>query len=231
MKYLRLPTFSNAESCPYIPEKECTHEYFLAMDFDEIELNKFLSKGWRKFGIYYFRPSCKNCIECLPIRVLVNKFVLSKSKKRVLQTGNDISIHFNRLRYSDDIYNIYRDHSLNRFNFETDRDEFIFNFYYQSCPSFQSEYYLNDKLIAVGFLDKTTDALSSVYFIYRTEYSHYSLGTYSILKEIEYSKKLKLKYYYLGYYIKGNTSMTYKNRFIPYELYDWNQQEWIRNIE
>ena len=96
----------------------------------------------------------------------------------------------------------------------------------QSCPSIQSEYYLDNRLIAVGFLDVSNISLSSIYFIYNTEYMKYSPGTLSILREAEYAASIGLPYYYLGYYIEENKSMSYKNSFRINEKMNWESEAW-----
>ena len=133
---------------------------------------------------------------------------------------------FNPLEYRDEIYEIYRIHSRDRFDRETDREEFIDSFYTPSCQTIQSEYYLEDRLIGVGFLDRSDRALSSVYFVYDTACEEYRLGTYSAIKEIQYAAEEGLEYYYLGYYIAENSSMAYKNRFRPNERFDWSTEIW-----
>ena len=96
-----------------------------------------------------------------------------------------------------------------------------------STLSFQSEYYLADELIAVGFLDVSTQGLNSVYFIYDPKYSKRSLGHFGVMKEIELANSLNLSYYYLGFYIKENDSMSYKNIFYPHEYLDWENNVWV----
>jgi len=130
------------------------------------------------------------------------------------------------LEYREEIFNIYKEHSLDRFNQTANIEDFIETFFYDTVPAFQSEYYLNGELIAFGFIDMSSEALSSVYFVFKTNYKFLSLGTYSIIKEIEYAKSLGLKYYYLGYYIKENHHMSYKNKFKPYDLFDWKRGKW-----
>lgn len=190
------------------------------------EFNDLLKKGWRRFGYYFFKPSCRICYECLPIRVRVCEFKLTKSQKRVIKKNIETKVLFKELSYSEEIFEIYKEHSWDKFNQKADKEDFKLSFFYQAVPSLQSEYYINDKLAAVGFIDISSKALSSVYFIYRTVYSHYSLGTFGAIKEIEFARLLSLKYYYLGYYIKDNHRMSYKNRFKPYELYDWKKRKW-----
>lgn len=185
-----------------------------------------LINGWRRFGLYFFRPSCLNCAKCIPIRVRINDFLPSKSQIRVCKKNNFVKLFIKKLEYREELFNIYKEHSLDRFNQVADKEDFIESFFYDAVPAFQSEYYLNDELIAFGFIDMSNEALSSVYYVYKTKYKFLSLGTFSILKEIEYGKSLGLKYYYLGYYIKENRHMSYKNKFKPYELYDWHGKKW-----
>ncbi len=217
---------SDIEECPYLPGREFRFEYFYAVDLNGMELNKLLERGWRKFGICYFRPKCHGCLECVPIRIPVADIKLSKSQRRVLNKATQIDVKYGPLEYRKEIYEIYKDHSENRFEKDTDLEDFLYTFYTKSCPTLQTELFLNGRLVAAGFLDKSSEALSSVYFVFNTDFSKYSLGTFSILKEIEYTASLGLKYYYIGYYIKDNHSMAYKGRFFPQELYDWQEGVW-----
>jgi arginine-tRNA-protein transferase len=120
---------------------------------------------------------------------------------------------------------------MNRFGKESDPDEFIAAFYTPSCPTMQSEYYRNGELIAVGFIDISSSGLSSVYFAYKTSSEPLRLGTYSILREVEYAASRGLKYYYLGYYIEENRRMEYKGHFHPHEKYDWSSRRWNREFK
>ncbi|HOO72516.1 MAG TPA: arginyltransferase [Spirochaetota bacterium] len=226
MILLQEPFLSDTHDCPYLPGQRCRYEYFFAIDVNSEELSHLLEEGWRKFGAYFFRPNCPGCRKCIPLRVLVPDFSRSKSQRRVQRKGSAVSVYFGPLRYSNRIYEIYQDHSLTRFGRKTEKEDFISSFYTQSCPMLQSEYSLDNKLIAAGFLDRGSNSLSSVYFIFDTQYAHLRLGTLSVLKEIDYARSLGLEYYYLGYWIRQNRSMAYKNRFYPQEQYDWESGKW-----
>jgi arginine-tRNA-protein transferase len=156
----------------------------------------------------------------------VKKFLVSKSQRRLLKKNETTQVTFNSLVYDDEIFDIYKEHSVERFGKQVDREEFKNNFCVISCPSILSKYYVNGTLAAAGFLDVTSKGLSSVYFVFKKKYQHLGLGKYSILKEIEYSMQNKLEYYYLGYYVKGNSIMEYKTHFYPYECYNWNEERW-----
>ena len=93
------------------------------------------------------------------------------------------------------------------------------------------DYRLNGKLVGVGVVDLGAVSLSSNYFYYDTsdEIMKRSIGTFTILKEIEFCKERGIPYYYLGYYLSECKKMSYKGRFLPHELLI--DGEWIRQTE
>ncbi len=226
MILLQEPRLGPPGPCTYLPDRTCRFEYFFAYDLSGNDLEELFSRGWRKFGEYYFRPGCGDCRQCVPLRVLVGEFRPAKTQRRVLRDCSDIEVRFRDLEYRDEIFEIYCDHSLNRFGKESDPDDFIAAFYTKSCPSLQSEYHLKGELIAVGFIDVSSKGLSSVYYIYKTSFEQYRLGTFSVIKEVEHAATLGLNYYYLGYYIKENRRMEYKGHFHPHETFDWSSGAW-----
>lgn len=222
---------SPESDCPYLPGKKWRTNYFFASQLTADELDILLARGWRKFGMYYFRPVCRGCDECIPIRLRTAELNYTKSMKRVSRRCGGVTVRFNDLEYSDDIYEIYRKHSEVKFGKVSGQSDFLHSFYTQSCPAIQSEYYLGDRLIAAGFLDVSSKAMSSIYFVYDPEFSDYRLGTFSVLKETAYAASLGLDYYYLGYYIRDNGSMAYKNSFHVNEKMDWSSGTWFREDE
>jgi len=227
MKLLSEPQLSEESSCPYLDGKKWRFSYFFAMDVTADELDIILSRGWRKFGMYYFKPVCNECRDCIPIRIRTDELTPSKSQRRAIKDCRDIRVEFKDMEYRDEIFQIYKDHSHYRFNKESDEEDFHSSFYTKSCPAMQSEYYIGDILAGVGFLDLSSNAMSSIYFIYKNEFTKYRLGTFSAFKESDYALSLGLKYYYLGYYIENNPSMAYKNSFHINEKMSWDTGEWL----
>ncbi|XP_015039983.1 arginyl-tRNA--protein transferase 1 isoform X3 [Drosophila pseudoobscura] len=83
--------------------------------------------------------------------------------------------------------------------------------------SFHQQYWLDEKLIAVGVIDILPGSVSSVYFFYDPDYSFLSLGTYGSLREIDFVQTIAattpaLKYYYMGFYIHSCPKMRYKGK-------------------
>ncbi|GAM28776.1 hypothetical protein SAMD00019534_119520 [Acytostelium subglobosum LB1] len=98
--------------------------------------------------------------------------------------------------------------------------------------SFHQLYRLDGKLIAVGIVDILPSCVSSVYFLYDPDYLFLSIGKYSALAEIEWTKQLALQapqlhYYYMGFFIRDCQKMKYKAMFRPSELLCHETQQWV----
>ena len=74
-------------------------------------------------------------------------------------------------------------------------------------------YYFDDKLIAIAVTDFLPSGLSSVYFIWDPDFSKWSLGKVSALRELTILSKIDRPYYYLGYYIEDCHRMNYKGAY------------------
>ncbi|CAL8367357.1 unnamed protein product [Gadus morhua 'NCC'] len=89
--------------------------------------------------------------------------------------------------------------------------------------SFHQQYWLGDRMVAVGVVDILPTCVSSVYLYYHPEFASLSLGSYSALREIAFTRQLqkqspKLAYYYLGFYIHSCPKMRYKGKYLPADL-------------
>lgn len=122
---------------------------------------------------------------------------------------------------------IYRLHSGGRFAQEVDLEELLFHFYLPSCPSLQSNLFLDEELVGVGFLDRGEQSLSSVYFCFDPHSAPLQPGTFAALAEIDYARRQGLHHYYLGYFVAGCRSMSYKDHFRPREHRDWQSGRWL----
>ncbi|MFO7983821.1 MAG: arginyltransferase [Desulfuromonadales bacterium] len=226
MQILRTRQVDELSPCPYLPERQRQFEYFWAMDLNGAELAVLLEKGWRKFGPYYFRPVCPGCRDCIPVRIPVNDFTLSRSQKRILRKNSDLDVRFGPLHFTDRVFEIYSRHSQIRFRQESDLEDFLAGFYISSCPALQIDIHLEGILVGVGFLDYADNALNSVYFCYDPAFEKRNPGTFSILKEIERTRLMGLSHYYLGYIIPGCRHMLYKDYFRPRQYLNWQSGTW-----
>ncbi|EMS8442098.1 arginyltransferase, partial [Campylobacter coli] len=83
---------------------------------------------------------------------------------------------------------------------------------------YELAFYVEDKLVCVDLIDWLEDGISSIYCFYDPDFSHLSLGKFSLLSEIKIAKKEKLKYIYLGYFVKKCQSLSYKADYTPNEI-------------
>lgn len=199
------------------------YKYIFDCDFN---LNSQLVKrGWRRFGRYFSRPNCQNCNECQNLRINATEFIFSKQARRVINKNKNTKIYIQRptLSYAHlDLYVKYHKHMQEK------RDWKYYNIsaqtynelYVDGANSFGNEvlYFVDEKLVGVDLIDFTEDGISSIYFYYDPDYSHLSLGKYSIYQQILLAKKRGLDYIYLGYYVKECQSLKYKADYKPHEL-------------
>ena len=226
MKMLHPPSLDAIAPCPYLEGREKQYRYFYAIDLNYRQVDSLLENGWRKFGPCFFRPACPDCLLCIPIRVDVDRFVASRSQKRVLKKGKGLRVEWGELRYSKRIFEIYRTHSLTRFGDDVEHEDFINAFYIPTCPGMQIDIFIDDLQIGVGWLDRGKSSFSSIYFCFDPEFSHLNLGSFSILQEIRKAQELGCQYYYLGYWVPGSSRMAYKDTFTLREHLDWLSKDW-----
>lgn len=223
------PTNADVVNCPYIKGEKFRQRYTVLKELTSNDFDHLLINGWRHFGYYFFMPNCSNCSSCTPIRTVIEEFKPSKSQRRNLKKNINTTVEIQDLIYSDEIYEIYKKHSHDKFNQDSSKKDFKESFFADALSgnSKLSLYKVDSKLVGVGFIDISNEGISSIYFCYDTDFSHLGLGVYSVLKEIEYANELGKSYYYLGYYIEGNGSMEYKAKYKPYETLSWDRACWI----
>ena len=226
MVMLQEPKLADPVPCPYIGGKFFTQEYFFAHNLDDIEFDYYLSRGWRRFGLFFFRPFCENCRACRPLRIDGGALTLTRSQRRIAKKNVHTKVLLRPLAYRDELFEIYRLHSFRFGEEEKDNKLFKETYFSPAVPAFQSEYYINDELAGVGFLDMGSSGLSSVYFSFDPRFSEYSLGIFSIIKEAQLVQENGLHWYYLGYYIPECSRMVYKGKFSPRQIFDWKRESW-----
>ncbi len=211
--------------CAYKPEKSVRMYYKYVKKSSNTFNTAVVQRGWRRFGRYYFHPICKDCNECKSLRIEVEKFTPTKSQKKAQKRNKDTKIIIQKPTMTQmhiDLYNKYH-------NFKSKKDgwrqkdisptEYRENFT-QGAYDFGKEvlYIKDDKLIGVDLIDIVEDGISAIYFFYDPDYARLSLGTFSLLYQIELAKLLELPYIYLGYWVDGCKAFAYKENFKPLEI-------------
>ena len=222
---LLLQEFTAPESvCMYLPAQQWSNQYRTMLEVSPEEFGEMLARGWRRFGPVYFRPACAGCMQCVSIRIPIGTFQPNKSQRRAREKCQDLRLEIGKPRVDPERLGLYeRWHKMR----ETERgwqespvtaQEYQMEFCWPHPCAREFTYYDRDQLVAVGYVDETPDALSSIYFFYDPDYKARSIGIASVLQEIETARELGLQYLYLGYRVEGCASMQYKTQFRPHEL-------------
>jgi len=212
--------------CPYLPGRTFIQHHFFGDQGSPDETALLQAAGWRRFGLFFFRPRCPGCQACRPVRIDAAQLAMTPSQRRVWHKNADVEFRVAPLEFSDEYYAVYENHSRVRFGKDSDPEDFRQSFFTAAVPAFVTEYRVDGRLAGLGFCDEGTEGLSSVYFVFHEDFADRSLGTYSVLRECALAAERGRQWYYLGYWVDGNATMAYKGRFEPRQTLDWATGEW-----
>jgi len=188
-----------------------------------LKRSELFAFGFRRSGLFVYRPECPGCQACVAVRIPVAKFHPSRTQKRCAARNQDLHIERCEPAYSDEIFALYQRYLASRHpggGMDNPTPESFREFL--CTPGVECEFFLfrkDRKLVAVAVTDLLDDGLSANYTFYDPKQSHRSLGTFAILTQVAAAYRRGLPYVYLGYWIARSEKMRYKSRFRPLELY------------
>jgi arginine-tRNA-protein transferase len=226
MKEPQIVEFSTLpHECSYLKEKICTMHYKYILNCPYLLNSTLVERGWRRFGLYFSRPNCKECKECVNLRIDVKKFEFSHSAKRVLRKNYNTQMIIcepSLTRKHLELYEKYHKFMSGKkgWKYYELTPKNYFELHVAGCDKFGKEilYFHEGKMIAVDLIDFTHNGISSIYFFYDPDYSKLSLGKYSIYQQILLAQREELRWIYLGYYVKECPSLMYKATYKPHQL-------------
>ena len=209
--------------CSYLPGRIARSQVATPTHLiDNDTYGQLVRAGFRRSGVFTYRPHCGTCHECQPARVPVESFRPNRTQRRTLRHHANLRAGERSMIFREEHYQLYQRYQAVRHQGggmdQDNRDQYAHFLLQSHVNSRLIEFRENGELRMVSIIDLLSDGISSVYTFYDPDLPNASLGTYSILWQIGQCQHLHLPYLYLGYWIRDSRKMAYKINFQPLEV-------------
>lgn len=200
---------------------------------DSATYQALVDQGFRRSGAHVYRPACRGCARCVPVRIPVAAFRPNRSQRRNWeQNASEIRLIDTPAAFQPAQFALYLRYLAGRHPDGSMADDTSVESYRRFLVDPWGgetrflELRLDNRLVGVAVTDLLPHGLSAVYTFFDPELAARGPGTFAVLAQIETARRLGLPYLYLGYWIGASRKMSYKDRFRPIET--WDGRQWHR---
>lgn len=197
------------------------------------ELDAYLSRGWYRMGQTVFTTHflCfgRSYYSAIWVRLPLTGYTFRKSlRKTFRRVEHFFESEVGEASITPEKERLYRRYkaSFSGMLAPTLRDALMDGEDFNIFQTHEVRVYDKDKLIALSYFDLGKHSSASIMGVYDPDYKKYSLGIFTMLKEMEYSLAQNLLYYYPGYVVPGYPRFDYKLRIGDVEYFDLSLHSW-----
>lgn len=215
---------SMPHTCSYLPGRTAT-SLFLdpRQPLDSQQYAKFMRLGFRRSGDLIYRPHCRACNACIPVRIPVDRFQSTRSQRRIWKRNQDLTVIARPSAFEQEHFDLYQRYQSSRHPGggmdDPDPQKYLNFLGSRHIHSVFYEIRQNHRLLGVAVTDILPDGLSAVYTFFDPDEKRRALGVHAVLWQIESARAQRLPWLYLGYWIKECQKMAYKGQYHPLEAF------------
>jgi arginyl-tRNA--protein-N-Asp/Glu arginylyltransferase len=206
-------------ACPYVAGRA---ERKLVLELDSASaptLYDDLSRaGFRRSHHFAYRPACRSCAACVPVRIAVRHFHDTRWTRRIRNANRDLAAALVPARATTEQFRLFwryqhARHADSEMALMSFRD---YRYMVEDSPVRTDIAEFRDvagDLVAAALIDRLDDGISAVYSFFDPDQRKRSTGSWSILWFVDQCRREGTPYVYLGYWIAESPKMAYKARF------------------